>query len=64
MDMTTCLNSDIFSDTPEVMYEKKSSNLIQERQEWVKAMRLEFSQRPEFPITLNMILEDGSLNQA
>ena len=37
---------------------------LEEKQAWIKNMRLEFCHRPEFPVTANMIHPDGMLNQA
>lgn len=36
---------------------------ILEKREWVKATRLKFSRRPEFPITSGIINSEGYLNQ-
>jgi hypothetical protein len=35
----------------------------QEKQEWIKHMRLQFCVRKEFPETQNIIHPDGTLNQ-
>ncbi|KAJ1660525.1 hypothetical protein IWQ61_000573 [Dispira simplex] len=39
------------------------TSLYKSKKEWVKQMRLQFSVRPEFEITQNIIHSDGSLNQ-
>lgn len=36
---------------------------ISHQHEWIKQMRLKFCVRSEFPVTKNIIFEDGSLNQ-
>ncbi|KAI7862926.1 hypothetical protein BDF14DRAFT_1876446 [Spinellus fusiger] len=36
---------------------------LQEKQAWVKNLRLKFCRRPEFEITQNMIHDNGTLNQ-
>lgn len=48
-------------DTP--MEEDSACDEVKKKQEWVKQMRLKFCIRPEFEITKNIILEDGTLNQ-
>ncbi|KAJ2557227.1 hypothetical protein EV175_001473 [Coemansia sp. RSA 1933] len=40
-----------------------STEFWQQKQEWAKQMRLQFSRRPEFPETENMIDDEGMLNQ-
>ncbi|KAJ1965411.1 hypothetical protein IWQ62_002672 [Dispira parvispora] len=39
------------------------ASLYKSKKEWVKQMRLQFSIRPEFEITQNIIHSDGTLNQ-
>ncbi|KAI8374412.1 uncharacterized protein BYT42DRAFT_576268 [Radiomyces spectabilis] len=41
----------------------REEELLKEKQEWVKSIRLKFCRRPEFEITKNMIHDDGTLNQ-
>ncbi|KAJ1665243.1 hypothetical protein IW140_003489 [Coemansia sp. RSA 1813] len=40
-----------------------STEFWQQKQEWAKNMRLQFSRRPEFPETENIIDDKGMLNQ-
>ncbi|ORX67568.1 hypothetical protein DL89DRAFT_269365 [Linderina pennispora] len=41
----------------------EDADFWRQKQEWVKQMRLQFSRRPEFPETHNMIDDEGMLNQ-
>ncbi|KAJ1994552.1 hypothetical protein GGI25_003100 [Coemansia spiralis] len=56
------------SDSPTQPYENQkldvsSAEFWQQKQNWVKQMRLQFSRRPEFPETHQMIDDEGMLNQ-
>jgi hypothetical protein len=43
--------------------EEKQTSISEEKQRWIREMRLRFCIRPEFPDTKLMVNDDGTLNQ-